>query len=584
MAKKQIDSIKTDYLETFPDSSFSTYDFSTESASGKSALEIVSKIDDFICKSFCTISYSVISGEYVNKDVKKSLDDVSEVLLHEKSVDQLPIAKQNVLNRFSDTETIILDALNGYRDFILEFESRCNVRAPKHILHLVKRSNLYSSDSYYPLLFQLLFKVCAFDIKPSYNDRVIKDLLLCHTELSSIITERKYDKEILTVCELLRDKCIFLLKKILESSNQDVDYLVDYHQRHIGLDEQVAPYLEEFIRRFEFYIKENYDKEPLADKIDLRVLDSQNYIWELPLIIKYYKDKNGTTTRQVENIIKRFNQQLKDYKIEGQYDKYALSTLENYMANSRLSFIISCKGFQPKELFEEMDTIENIQDRTGIQNFYPFRKACIFLISNVQSNSDDKDYPLSDVLCKLDYYVAKLENSLIWCKEQDYIPIQVPQRGCKVRIPSTRSVFVPSTYCRPIQYERYFDELNKLKMEILMLHSEIRIQEDKKEIDNLKSQIDNSNKRLIELFTLFVTIAAFIFGSIEFFANSQTSGIQEQLKNTMSLGLILLLFSGTVSLVTIGKDFSWKGPKSVLTVAMLVVFSLLFIAQLFIFL
>ena len=66
MAKKQIDSIKTDYLETFPDSSFSTYDFSTESASGKSALEIVSKIDDFICKSFCTISYSVISGEYVN--------------------------------------------------------------------------------------------------------------------------------------------------------------------------------------------------------------------------------------------------------------------------------------------------------------------------------------------------------------------------------------------------------------------------------------------------------------------------------------------------------------------------------------
>ena len=63
-----------------------------------------------------------------------------------------------------------------------------------------------------------------------------------------------------------------------------------------------------------------------------------------------------------------------------------------------------------------------------------------------------------------------------------------------------------------------------------------------------------------------------------------TQEVQEKLKNTMSLGLILLLFSGTVSLVTIGKDFSWKGPKSVLTVAMLVVFSLLFIAQLFIFL
>lgn len=579
MDRTIIDSIKADYLKTFPESWFSEYDFSTESEAEKSALHIVSKTDDFMRRSFCAISSSVISGEYVVKDIRASLDNLLEILFRENPYEQFPEVQQNAYNKFCDTEAIILEAIDRYRDFIYYFENRCDVRATKHMLHLVRRRTLSSIDSYYPQLIHLLFKVCTFDIKPSYNDEVIKNLLFCHTELSSIISEMKYGKEIISVCEILRDKCMFLLKKILESDNQDVDYLVDYHQRHIGIDEQVAPYLKEFIKRFELYIKEQYENEPLADKIDKEVLNQCNKIWDLPLIIKYYKDKKGTTQRQVDNIIDRFNKQLAEYNKKGQYDKYALATLENYMANCRLSFISSCEGFQPDELFKEMDIIENLQDKTGIKNFYPFRKACIFLSSYIQLHRNDTDYHLPEILRKLDYYMIKLENALIWCKEQDYIPIQVPFEGCIVESAYSSPVFVPSTYCRPLQYERHFDELNKLKMDILVLRSEIRIQEDKKEIDNLKAQIDNSNKRLIEIFTLFLTVAAFIFGSIEFFAGSQPSGIQSFLINTVSLGIILLLFSSSVSLVTISKDSSWRQARCVLAIIMFLTFLALFITQ-----
>lgn len=579
MVKTKIDLIKTDFLQIFPDPSFSAYDFSTDLAAEKSALDIVSKTDDFLCKSFFSISTSVISGEYVVKDVKKSLDDLSEVLLQEKSFEQFPAIQQNAIDKFNETETIVLDALNLYRDFIVNFESRCNVRSPKHILNLVKRRLSYSFDSQYPKLYHLLFSVCSYDINPSYNDDVIKELLLIHTELSSTISEKKYNTNIQSVCEVLRDKSLFLLKKILESNNQDVDYLVDYHQRHIGADEEVAPYLKDFISRFEFYIKDNYTKEPLADKIDLRVYNSQNDIWELPLLIKYYKDRTGTTQRQVDNIIDRFKKQLAEYKSEGIYDNYALATLENYMANCKLSYMSSCSNFQTEELFKEIEEIENIQDRTGIQNFYPFRKACKFLLSYVHVHRNDTNLPLQQIINKLDYYVAKLENALIWCKEQDYIPIQVPYAGCLIRNVPTGVAFVPSTYCRPLQYERHFDDLNKIKIDILMLKSEAKIQEDKKEIDKLKSQIDNSNKRLIEVFTLFVTIAAFIFGSIEFFASSQSTDIRSMLTNTVSLGIVLLLFSSSVSLVTISKDFSWKQPRCILTLIMFVAFLALFVIQ-----
>lgn len=577
MNKTKINLLKVEYCKLFPEDWMSKFDFSSEELCSQNISTIVSSIESFKIDAYCLFAKSILSGEYVIRDVKKSLDDLSDALFHEDFTDGYTEIQQNVWNRLGNAESLIINAISDYKYFISEFENKCNVKHPKQLFHLVKKNNQFDNDDpYYPLLFELLFKVCTLDLNPSYNENVIRKLLICYTEVSSIISEKRFNERILQICSVLKEKCIFLLRKILTADKTDINYLVDYHQRHIDSNTSVAPYLRTYIERFEFYIKELYSNEAMADELDKKVYYCSNNIWELPLLIKYYKDKKGTTQKQVDNIITRFKKQLSEYTKEGLYDKYALATMENYMANCRLSFRLSQNNYALEDLMNDISDIEDMQRRTGIHNFYPFRKACLFLISYIRKHRNDIDLAIEELLLNLESLLDKFESALIWCRGQDYIPIQVPFKGCLVKT-VIGPVFVPSTYCRPLQYEKHFDELVKLKMEFLTLKSEAIIHEDKREIDKLKSQIDTSNKRLIELFTLFITIAAFIFGTIEFFASNQNKEVSNMLLSTLSFGIVLLLFSSSISIITQGKEFSWKCLRTKISIIMAVLYFILFI-------
>lgn len=576
----KIKDITKQYLANFPDQWVKQFDFSTEEIAGCSLSKAIKQVEDFLNDSFYVFSESVISGEYIVKDVKSCLTELADALCSDAGVVLENPYQEKLSKRLLNMQDIILEAIGGYRSLIIEMEGKCKVRQAKQFLSLVRRKPIDTIEIPYVSLYALLFQVALADLRPSYNEAVLKNLLHQYTELNSYVSENKYGDKIQTVCTVLRDKCLFLLKKILEADNKEVDYTVDYNQRHIGADSEVASYYRNYISKFEFYIKDQYGAEPIAENLDRRFFEEGERIWDLPLLIKYYKDVNNTTEPQIKSIVERFNSRLSSYKSEGDFDKYALSTLENYMANCLFSFKLSQENYDPQNIVTDIEVVEGIQVRTGIKNFYPYRKVIRFLISYIKEHRNKKGIDINSLLKLLDLYMVKLESALIWCRDQDFIPIQVPFQGCLVKEPSFGVIFVPSTYCRPLQYEKLFDELQQFKMEAVVLQNEAIIIQDKNEIEELKKQIDNSNKRLIDIFTLFVTITAFIFGCIQFFGNSANADTSSFLLNILSLGTVLLLFSSSVSMLTLNKENFWSQPRFWVSAIVMLIYLAMFVVLL----
>lgn len=568
------------YNENFPINWLSDLQSIKEEDCADTISKEIKKIDSFLIESYYIFATSVLSGEYIVKPVIDSLDSLLECMCEDKIYDGLSDIQAKLMDQLKIAESIIKYAIDQYKEVISILENNCRVKQPKQYVSLVQ-SVLPSRNTYpYKNLYKLLFDVVRNDIMPSYNEETIAQLLSLQTSLSYIITNKKFDSKIIKVCSVLYEKCLLLLKKILKSDNkEEVDYLVDYKQRHFGSDITVAKCYSQFMKRFEFYIKEKYtNRENIACELDDKFYEKKGKIWEIPLLLKYYKDLQNTSLKQIDNIVNDFKKLLKSYRRESDFDTYALATLENFVINTRFSFKISHLNPSPEKVLEDLREIEFIQARTGIKNYYPYKKVLVYLIDYIRSHRNDSTIQINKLLDSIDNNIIKLENALLWCKEQNFIPIQSPYSGCLVRDRDFGVIFLPSTYCRPLHYEKLFDELNKLKIEAVVLRNEGSILQYKSEVQSLKEQIDNSNRRLIDIFTLFVSVAAFIFGSIEFFASNTEESASEMLNKTLSLGLILLLFSSSISILTMRelKKF-WHHPRFIISAIMFVVYAILLI-------
>lgn len=268
-------------------------------------------------------------------------------------------------------------------------------------------------------------------------------------------------------------------------------------------------------------------------------------------LFDYYR-KFAKQQTQIDNILEDFsvlyNHAIHD--LQDDFDLYAWRTMINYIHNCRLSYLLyrRKKKLTFEELKQAIDKIDALQQDTCIQNFYPYKKACEYLIELLKKELKDRNITnYQEKFELLEKLIEDFERTLKWCHSKHFYPIQLPRDFCRVEGLEIK-LMLPSTFSKSINYPKLFENLDEFKRELRFLKESLRMIEQTKELNSLKDSLKASEKKYIEIGGIFVSAITFLFGTINIFTNDKTSPLQMFI-STMGLGILLILFASLLVLV-----------------------------------
>ena len=513
-----------------------SYDWSDEEHSIESyqkASEVISQFKETV---FVCFSKSLLKGEYiVNPKILEDLEQFHSFLFDEQKIDEEydnPL-KDRLTKNYQVLRNEVSFLNDTYRHFIVNLSNKYR---PENHHYLVNAFSVLGRDeSVSPLLNVFISnELFVFHLEHNFSrsDSTIRQLIFTKEHLEKI--RNKYSDEIHDIIDLFIDRSHYLLVKLLYNE-KEIEYLLDFKRQVLPertKDESVNSLLD----LFKFYYKDIYaQNESIMQPIQNKILKEQHLRFqEFVLLFKYYKDSGLGTITQFNNAINDFESKCKaTYPLFGarNYDVYALNTLKNYAYNCRLSFLIDHNkdGLSFTDLKKEMDTLIQLQSETGIFNFYPYRRAVKKLINDVKNylHSDDYDENLFDEMFDTlkDYY-SKFCAAEKWCKESSFFPILNLYQECSFKNEKLGiKVYYPSSYSRYVDYDLLRNERMDFDREIRIIESERSIKRDFQSLDKLKEDIEKSKRSIYELFGIFTSLVAIVFGGISLFSEKESPAI-----------------------------------------------------------
>ena len=538
-----------------------TYDWVNAGEDAQKSVKEKQKV--FEEEVFCLFAQSVLSGEYlIRKEYISSLETLFEILSSAEQYDDdtMPL-KTLAISEFNAMTYMLLEVIKSYRHLLTMLNNKYAKKRTKYIINAYRVQHEINGSAPFGALYNILIDITRIDHFLSYGKKTIDNLILYHTELTNGIEGKNLPDNVLQVLDVLDKKCLFLLKKLLVDDNTEFDYMIDFKPHHSDISKLDLGSFEIMDKRFEFYRAESYSNDVMGDELDIKARNKSLPIGQYTLLMKYYKDAKRTIHPQIDNIINDFDQiysYLSDIFTSRSLDIYALGTLRNYMYNCRFSFLMKNPTYTFEDLQNDLNEIIDIQYKTGVLNFYPYRKA--FEKAMQLFRREDKLEKLQFHKYKefMQLCISRFEEAMQWCRENCFYPIQNTYRECLVAVQGFGAVFIASSFCRPVRYEKLQDELNSFKNQLLLVDNEIALREEKEEMKNLKKDIDNSRTREIEMLSVFTAIITFLFGTIGFFADNEEHDYVHLLYSVFGLGAILMIFVCGIHLITIRREKNVK--------------------------
>ena len=546
------------YLSTFPVDWIESYDWSDKKKFDEYHKDGVKKITNFIESFFIFFCRSIISGEYIiKKQIDKELEEICDIVSNEYQPNDPILLKQQLYNEYQRLDENLYLLATKYRFFITIIKNKINPIHRQYIVNAIYTNGRKISIQQFDVL-NFAFKIFMLDHSLSYDKNDISELILISEDLNK--QESLQNDKIKPIYRILREKCFFLIKKLIYFSNGTTEYLINLVPKEINISREQSEAFNEFDKSFNFFHKKDYqDYSHLVLDWQQKCFNKNIKIGQMILLMKFYKDCKTTTIQQVNNLIKDFDilyNILSNKFSDRQFDLYALNTQKNYMYNSRLSFRMK-HDYSFSKLCIDIDEINDIQANTHIKNFYPYQKAILYTIKDIRHDIEGKKYVEDDIKKKISFLEAmilKFEDSILWCEEVKFYPVQNLYNEC-IKSDSSYGgvVFTPSSYSRPIKYDKLHDDLQGFKSELRSLKNEILLSQEKLSIEHLKKEINESKKGYIEILGVFTAVMTFLFGTINIFSNENSAEITiyDRILNIVCLGIILLLFVSSIYFFTI---------------------------------
>lgn len=556
----------------------------------KSLVNVQEKVAEFKQDVFILFAQSIILGEYIIKDdYATRLESLQELFadaeVHDNEQSKL---KTVAINSFNEMTYQLGAVISRFRHVMTMLNDKYGERQTKYIVNAYRIKHKNSWDKSYGRFYDILIEITYTDHFLSYDEETIANLILYHSELSEAVQKKVLQDSSLLLLEILDDKCLFLLKKLLVDDNAEFDYMIDFNHYHYDARDLPFKYFKEMNKLFEFYRSEAYSSnDSLGRDLDVKSRNNTLSIGQFSLLMKYYKDTSNTNKEQINNILKDFDS-LYDQKlaqpIKEPFERYALYTLKNYMYNSRFSFLMQDTGYTFGQLQKDLNEIIGIQNQTGVLNFYPFRKAFSKALQLFHTNDAIKKENFQELKDFLQQCIVKFTEAIEWCKTYYFYPIQNQYKECLVKVDGFGDVFIASSFCRPVKYGKLIDDLNTFKNQALLVDNEIALLEEKAELKKIKNDIDHSKTREVEVLSVFTAIITFLFGTIGFFAENKNNDFLHLVFSIFGLGAILLIFVSGIHLVTMRKEEKFwdyfKHPRAwfcLLTIVVCIILLLKFI-------
>lgn len=561
-----LEQCKQKYLDSFPIDWIEKYKWNSlpyAKQSFQSGLQKITEVENLF---FTLLSKSVLSGEYIPVDYNKMLDELDSIInltAHEYSNPNLsqsttPInnLKNQLYKKYESLDRSFKICLTHYKSLVSLVGEKLSLSLYDSIFNVFSVDGTLSrKQSTLGGFVECVIPLCKADYMLSYAKGSIKELILLREDLQK--ERKKYSSGIIGfIYQALFDKASFLLRKMLHLSGKS-EYSLDFKRYSIEASSIEIESLNIFNRQFDYLHGDPYDKSDISSW-QLRCHKNEASTADIILLMKYYQ-KNGGTEGQIHNLLDQFNKIYdNEYpKDKGYYfDQYSLATVKNYLYNCRFSFRVENKKYSYEDLLTDMQEISQIQDTTGIRNFFPFRKAILFLTKDIYTDlkkevDNDLEERIDEKISKLKEYLEELEGKIQWCKNLNYYPFQLSYGECLISYKELDiNIFIPSTFTKPIDYKPLLDKLPDIKETIAFFRNKLDLLKEKREIQNIKSEISRSERKYIDILGVFTAVIAFLFGTINFHMNDHNDGIS-QLKSSLSLGVVLLLFSSSIYFLTI---------------------------------
>lgn len=561
------------YNTLFPTDWIELNDWSTEKEKD-SFITCKSRINQFIEISFIKISKSLLSGEYL---VRKCQQDI-EALTQPKDyqpVEGESILKKEIYKIYRNLDDEFANILIQYRAFISSINIKTDGKAHKYIVnaYTLGTNRSFSIELYKYLKKYILF-LCKIDHSLSYDENIITDLIFARYELSENII-RQYTGEIATLFKAAFNKCSFLLRKLIYFKGKS-EYVLNFKTYTIEDNNIDIGELQLLNEKF-LFLHGDDEKNISSDSIftwqDACNKKKAKFHQMILLMNKY---KNYGNEEQINNLIKDFNRYYKSFSPKGEFDRYAIDTIKNYLYNCRLSYLLEHRNYTYHQLLAEYNYIISIQQLTGIQNFFPHYKVIeIFfkLIRQEMKKDSLNKETITEELSKLEQLIGQFEEKLTWSEENSFYPFQLPYSECINKIDNV-IVFMPSSFNKPIDYSKFYERLRQYKAELQLLKRDVDFFNEKRDIENLKLDISSLKRNNIEIIGAFTAAITFLFGCVNIFSENKNENIKVLITNISGLGLLILLFCCVIFILSIPKDEKFcsffKKPRNVLFTIMII--------------
>lgn len=520
-----------------------------------------------------SLSRSILSGEYVanTNGIKDELKDFLPHLIH------------NCLSRGSDPYNKFIEnvevfnrsiskCINRYLDLIYLFENKYENASISSVFKSsveIPDEDMYGAFVYFV---QWVEPLCKLDYTLSFKEKSIDELFFIR---QSIFENSGNGFLNVDIKEALLDKASYLLLKLQHVRNHMSVIYYDSCRHEIDTTMLRRPKMSTWETFFYALHKDEerivYIDDNLED-LERKLEDHSITVPELIILMKCYQ-KSDNRTNDIDKIINHYDNYIRlSASIPlFSYNKYFLRLLKSYLHNSKLSYELSHGKFSLSELNAFYSEIEGEQESIKIKNFHPYEKILGYLSEHYLSkidSIDSNDY--AEALKLYDKCLKSYSKSIEWGLNNDFYPFMLSFADSMISYSDNLKVFYPSSFTRPLRYEKLRDELSDIVRNYDMYKTQKFFIDESKSIVGIKKEIEEAKKESIKILGVFSTVVTFLFGTIDVFAKSKD--FKETLLTSLGVGIVLYFFCTLIYLLLLsGDDYKNKPVKfySVLFIALI---------------